>query len=181
MLLSLCGIERDDKHKYARVHLALATEGEPEVARVFRKLRRVAQSNKNADPLLDRRPDYQDLVLWLKLWVWVNDRAAENSLVTVIKKALDKERCSSITRFGGLSLGESSHLVDAISLVEHCDGKGNFLISDEKGTLDLPVWVDHPCSGKDRCNLRRFGLTSQIDLKGPPEGDARWITIEPPD
>ncbi|MEM9702748.1 MAG: CRISPR-associated protein Cas5, partial [Planctomycetota bacterium] len=55
MLLSLVGVPRERKEDHRGVRLALALEGEPERARVFRKLRRGKE-------LVDLRPDYQDLL-----------------------------------------------------------------------------------------------------------------------
>ena len=83
--------------------------------RVFRKLRRVPQSNAKADPLTSRRPDYQDLLLSLRLWVWLKDGKARTSLVEPVAMALDPNHRERIGRYGGLSLGESSHLVNAVS------------------------------------------------------------------
>ena len=107
MLLSLIGVEWTDKARFAGVRMALAVEVEPEVSRVFRKLRRVPQSNKKADPLTSRRPDYQDLLIGLRLWIWLQDGGAASSLIERISAALARPFFGTVRRYGGLCLGES--------------------------------------------------------------------------
>src|SRR3989442_15695185 len=65
MLLSLLGVPREQKalHRGAEMALALAdVPGRAQRSRVFRKLRRGSDLEKT-------RPDYQDLLIDLKLWV----------------------------------------------------------------------------------------------------------------
>src|SRR5215203_6052852 len=63
MLLSLIGVQREDKGLHRGVDLALAVESVPERSKVFRKLRR-------GPDLENTRPDYQDVLTDLRLWVW---------------------------------------------------------------------------------------------------------------
>ncbi|MBM4288588.1 MAG: type I-MYXAN CRISPR-associated protein Cas5/Cmx5/DevS, partial [Deltaproteobacteria bacterium] len=123
MLLSLAGVDWQQKGKYAGVHMALALEGEPKQSRVLRKFRRFSAS-KVVDPFTFRRPDYQDLLLWLKLWVWIHDGEAQASLVEKVRISLTPAHRGEIQRYGGLSLGESSHLINDVSLREpDCEGR----------------------------------------------------------
>jgi CRISPR-associated protein Cas5t len=58
---------------------------------------------------------------------------------------------SSVERFGGLSLGESSHLVDVVRLQGPEPGRqGQAYLLAERGRLTLPVWVDHVGSAGTR-------------------------------
>src|SRR5208282_2194969 len=84
----------------------------PSRSRVFRKLRR---GEKDLIPRF--RPDYQDLLIDLRLWVWLNCGRDEASpdLPSLVARAL-MEPSSVEHRLGGLSLGESSYLVDSIWL-----------------------------------------------------------------
>jgi CRISPR-associated protein Cas5t len=180
MLLSLVGVDWAEKEKYAGVQLALALQHEPEKSRVYRKFRRVGQSS-NADPLTARRPDYQDLLLWLKLWIWLRDGNANESLINSVTIALDPQRRHRISRFGGLSLGESTHLVNEISLFSPArDCNGRFLEHDPNGYFTFPIWVHHPRCGKGRSLLGRFSITEPEPLVKPVMNDARWIEIRPP-
>lgn len=179
MLLSLVGVDWQNKTRFAGIRLALALEGIPKTAKVFRKLRRVPQDAKSrADPLAARRPDYQDLLIDLKLWAWVCDSNRQDSLVELIKTALDPLRRAQISRYGGLSLGESSHLVDEIS-VRKPNGEGRFLCRVADGYYSLPVWVHHPRCGNGRTRMERFSILPPEPLAQPGEEDERWITVEP--
>lgn len=179
MLLSLVGIDWHEKALFARTRLALALEGQPETSRIFRKFRWVPQNpNRKTDPLASRRPDYQDLLLDLKFWVWVRDAIGQEPLVELIRRALDPSRRAEISRYGGLSLGESSHLVNEIS-IETPSTEGRFLCRDVEGYYSLPVWVHHPRCGNGRTRMERFSILPPEPLSQPSEEDHRWITIQP--
>ena len=181
MLLSLTGIEREEKERHAGVKIAVALQSQPESGRIFRKFRRVAQSRKNADPLTDRRPDYQELVLWLKFWLWVDDSEAENPLIEKINEALDEKRRRNIIRHGALCLGESSHVVNEIKLAvgdaRPTEKEGRFLVRDKTGFLTMPVWTDHK---NDIPHVETFTLLAPAPLPACPLEDDKWITVAPP-
>lgn len=136
LLLSLLGVRREDKTRHRGVELALAIESLPERSKVFRKLRRGAD-------LEDIRPDYQDLLTDLHLWVWVKSGrdASKPNLVELLNQAFNT-RFAGIERAGGVSLGESSYLVNAVSRASHPQ-QLHFLLPDPRGFYSLPTWVDH--------------------------------------
>ena len=181
MLLSLIGVERKEKARHANIKIAVALQNQPESGRVFRKFRRVAQAKKNADPLTDRRPDYQEVVLWLKFWLWVNDSKAENPLTEKIGEALDEKRRKSVIRHGALCLGESSHMVNEIKLAvgdaNPTEREGRFLARDKTGFLTMPVWTDHD---NDIPHVETFTLLAPAPLPACPLEDDKWITVAPP-
>ena len=182
MLLSLVGVERHrkDRHVGLRIALALAENTEEslwqrrEKGRIFRKFRRVAQAKKNADPLADRRPDYQELLLGLEFWLWIDDSQASHPLCGEIRKALDPEDRDEIVRHGALCLGESSHMVNEVT-EGHPHGNGRFVSPSEKGFLSMPVWSDHK---GDRPTIRSFEIREPEQLPSDPPPDC-WITIAP--
>ena len=182
MLLALVGVERENRRRHVGVRIALALsenrDGDlwqrREKARVLRKLRRVAQSARNADPLADRRPDYQELLLGLQFWLWVDDAHAQHSLSDAVRAALDPGRRGEVVRHGALSLGESSHMVNDIR-VDLPQGKGRFVAPCERGFLAMPIWSDH---GGDRPVLGTFEIREPVDLCSDPPDDC-WIRISP--
>jgi len=178
MLLSLVGVDWPDKTRFAGVRMALAIEGEPEPSRVFRKFRRVPQANKKADPLTSRRPDYQDLLIGLRLWIWLQDGGAVSSLIDKISATLVRPFSGKVRRYGGLCLGESSQLVNEIS-IKSATGSGRFLARDEKGHYSLPVWTHHPRSGQGKTRVERFSILDPGTLEEPAPDDPRWIRIYP--
>jgi CRISPR-associated protein Cas5t len=155
MLLSLVGVRREDKARHRGVSLTVATETLPARSKVFRKLRRGAD-------LEDVRPDYQDLLTELKLWVWLSngsDRAIP-TLPSRVKDALNAP--GNITRFGGLSLGESSYLVNSITArVAPQRKRMIFLCPRRSGFHNLPTWVDH--SDSTKTVRRRFDI-EELDV-----------------
>ena len=183
MLLSLIGVERENKNRYAglRIAIAMAENTEDsfwqrrEKGRIFRKFRRVAQTKKNADPLADRRPDYQELLLGLEFWLWVDDSQASHPLCCEIYKALDPEKRGEIVRHGALCLGESSHMVNEVKK-DRPRGRGRFVAPCDKGFLSMPIWSDHK---EDRPTLCNFEIREPVPLPNNPPKNC-WITIAPP-
>lgn len=152
MLLSLVGVPREQKGRHRGVAMALAIESTPTRSRVFRKLRRGENGL-----ILKFRPDYQDLLIGLRLWVWLatgGDKAAPD-LPSLVAAALQDP--SGITRFGGLSLGESSYLVDSISRNKTPPAELIFVQPDPRGFHHLTTWVDHEDASGSRSE--RFSLT----------------------
>ena len=171
MLLSLLGIPREDKARHRGAEMALAVAdvpGRSQRSRVFRKLRR-------GSDLEDTRPDYQDLLIDLKLWVWLRRGVdqADPPLCDRIPSALRDPRTIE-ERCGGLSLGESSYLVDVIRIDPQPPDRLVFLMpNQERGFYSMPVWVDHV----DRKNTvpDRFRLSEPIPVSEALQ-DA-WIRI----
>lgn len=166
MLLSLLGVPREEKSLHRGADIALAVSALPERAKVFRKLRR-------GDDLENTRPDYQDLLMDLTLWVWLRKGAdtAAPPLAERVPTALAHP--GTIPRFGGLSLGESSYLVDTITIVADMDQPLVFLHRDESGFYSLPVWVDHVDTRNTM--LQRFRLSEPVS---PSKGlESAWCRI----
>ncbi len=159
MLLSLCGISDRARFDYRETELAIMVDRLREPSRVLRKLRR--------DPVSDRRhgrtgyrPDYQELILGLRAWIAVRQGDAACDLSECVRDAL--ERPESLQRYGALSLGESTFLVDEIATCDSAPRGGVVLHPDETGSLTLPVWVDYqnpPKTRLERFNLVRRALT----------------------
>ena len=142
MLLSMVGEINRRTHEGAEIAIALLSE--PHYSVVLRTLWRV--KDKNAGPGLgnNRRPDFQELLTDVQLAVWVRKGAAEQGetpLAQRIKTAFDNP--ATISRFGGLSLGESTHLVDTVSRLDSQVLQGQLLVAAEDGDLSLPIWPDH--------------------------------------
>lgn len=139
-LLSLIGEVDRHRHKGCRICPVLLNK--PERSVVLRTMWRVKEKNLGAGE--NSRPDYQQLLSPVELVIWLDSSEEPNdhSLEHRVKTALINP--SMIDRFGGLSLGESTHMVDEVKLFDGdstLNGKA-FLLAD-KGRMTLPVWVDH--------------------------------------
>lgn len=107
------------------------------------------------------RPDYQQLLTgdglgpdrFLQLVLWLDSAGERNddTLEDRVRTALDPERRHRIRRFGGLSLGESTHLVDEVCpFPPDPQRTGRVFLLKEDGRMTLPVWVDHVGSADTR-------------------------------
>jgi CRISPR-associated protein Cas5t len=141
MLLSLVGEE--DRYRHCGVKLAIALLSEPAKSTVIRTFRRVKM--RNIHDSSNARPDYQELLTNVEFAVWV--RAGTDKATPTLPERLQQVYIdpASINRFGGLCLGESRDLVNAVTLLaENHSGRSlRWLIRDEDGWLTLPYWVDH--------------------------------------
>lgn len=148
-LLSLVGEEDRNRHVGAAVTAGLLCA--PERSVVLRTLWRIKSKKTPQGVGENARPDFQQLLTGAQLAVWL-DRGQERgaSLEERVAEALaHPER---ISRHGGLALGESTHLVDEVSLLrpEHLRPFANTFLVRGGGGLTLPVWVDHVGSAGTR-------------------------------
>jgi CRISPR-associated protein Cas5t len=153
MLLSFLGVSREQKAQHRGAEMALAVAELPRRSKVFRKLRR-------GKDLEDTRPDYQDLLIDLTLWLWLRPGtdSVDPPLSARIPAALADPR--TLIRQGGLSLGESSYLVDVLRVDPAPPDRLIFLTPDNRGFYSLPVWVDHLV--RSNTILGRFRLSDPI-------------------
>lgn len=157
LLLSLVGEMRRERHVGCRVTATLL--GRPIVSTVLRTLWRVKNKNVPQGTGGNATPGHQQLLTHVELVLWLDsdDEYVSNGAPTLEQRvgiALDPARRGQIDRFGGLSLGESTHLVDEVSsltgrlrerlLARFPDEEDRrTFVCDDKGRIDLPVWVDH--------------------------------------
>lgn len=173
MLLSMVGEVNRRTHEGAEVAVGILNK--PSISVVLRTLWRVKSKKYGLGLGENRRPDFQELLTDVALAVWVRQGKTEitkPSLVECVNNALNDPTC--ISRFGGLSLGESTHLINEVSRLQS-DREVQLLITDEEGDLSLPVWPDHVGS-KTRWNQYRlidFNLKEEL-----PE--AAWTAITRP-
>jgi CRISPR-associated protein Cas5t len=122
------------------------------------------------------RPDYQELLADVRLAVWVRHGDTEQAPTLAERLAAALREPASVARFGGLALGESTHLVDEARLLRPSDGAvGEYLLRDELGPLTLPVWPDHVSSAASGWVQVRL---EERPLAGGPRDDC-WIALRP--
>jgi len=146
----------------------------PEKSALLRKIRRFKDKDPNSPE--NSRPDYQEVLTEIEMVVWLDasqDKSKLNLCQRIQQGLADP---SSIDRFGSLCLGESSHLVDSIDLLQNGDegGKLQWLVRDRFGWLTLPYWLDHVGSAGTRWG--RYKLIESRDLEPMEEN---WTQIEP--
>lgn len=162
-LLSLVGETDRRRHQGCRVTAGLV--GGTARSVVLRTIWRVKKAPLGSPG--NTRPDYQELLTgasasspFVELVVWIDSSEESVGTPTHLESrvvvALDPARRGQVHRFGGLSLGESTHLVDSVWTLDGVRAGELarrpyrvFLLSDE-GRLTLPVWVDHVGSAGTR-------------------------------
>ncbi|MFE1743957.1 type I-MYXAN CRISPR-associated protein Cas5/Cmx5/DevS [Coleofasciculus sp. H7-2] len=172
MLLSIIG--EMDRYKHCGTKLAIAMLSEPTQSTIIRTFRRF-KKKEISDPS-NARPDYQQLLTDIQFILWVNagTDAAKPTLQERLQIALTHPE--SIERFGGLCLGESRDLVNAVTLLPKTyHGEAlRWLLQDENGSLTLPYWVDHV--GSQNTRWLRYSLQDVSDQRQPP--DSAWTEIQ---
>jgi CRISPR-associated protein Cas5t len=183
MLLSIVG--EMDRYKHCGVKLAIAMIPQidratgipnfPEKSTIIRTFRRF-KKKEISDPT-NARPDYQELLTDIQFAVWV-DAGTDPSKPNLPERLhMAFANPSSINRFGGLCLGESRDLVNAVSVISQKNQhqKMSWLIQDEDGLLTLPYWVDHV--GSKATRWRRYRQLEVSQNWQIPE--QAWTVIEP--
>jgi CRISPR-associated protein Cas5t len=174
MLLSMVGEVNRRVHEGAEIAIALLSE--PAYSVVLRTLWRVKDRGEGPGLGNNRRPDFQELLTDVRLAVWVRGGVVETSEMPLSERVKNSiAQPGSISRFGGLSLGESTHLVDEMSSLNQKAESGRLLVAEDDGDLSLPIWPDHVGSvtrwGQYR--LKEFDFTARL----PEEA---WTIIQRP-
>ncbi|MHC5610644.1 MAG: type I-MYXAN CRISPR-associated protein Cas5/Cmx5/DevS [Nostoc sp.] len=172
MLLSIVGEMNRYKHCGTRLAIALLTQ--PQKSTVIRTFRRFKKKDIH-DPS-NARPDYQELLTDVRFIAWV-DAGTDNSQLTLPERLeIAFANPAAINRFGGLCLGESRDLVNAVTLLpkSHQVKLLRWLVRDENGFLTLPYWVDHV--GSKGTAWQRYLILEPSELSDPPE--SAWTVIQ---
>ena len=142
-LLSLVG--ETDRRRHIGCRISPVILNQPELSVVLRTVWRV--KSKPLGSSGNTRPDFQQLLTGVELVLWL-DSADETPNGPTLEQRIDdavfKKRFADISRFGGLSLGESTHLVDDVTgFNPDAKQQGRAFVLRERGRMTLPVWVDH--------------------------------------
>jgi CRISPR-associated protein Cas5t len=159
-LLSFVG--ETDRRRHIGCRVAPVALNCPQQSVVLRTVWRVKKMPLGSPG--NTRPDYQQLLTgpaaedpFIAIFIWLDSLGESKDSQTLedrVRAAFSDP--SGVSRFGGLSLGESTHLVDEVCLfsnrltdrLQHKEARA-FLVAD-RGRLTLPVWVDHVGSAGTR-------------------------------
>ena len=174
-LLSLVG--ETDRYRHIGCRIAPALVGEPQKSTILRTVWRTKSKKLRMGDGNNRTPAQQELLTGVRLVLWLDSSDEQEGAPYLEQRVeLALTRPELLKRFGGLSLGESTHLVDEARLFPgNAEEKGMIFVCAERGRLTLPVWVDHVGSEGTRY------VTGDL-LTGPltaPDG-TRLPQIEPP-
>lgn len=176
MLLSLVG--EPDRLRHEGAEIALALLSVPARSVVLRSLWRVKTKKQGPGIGENKRPDFQELLTHIQLAVWIRSGLNERqhpALAERVKAALSAPH--EIRRFGALSLGESTHLVDEVRVLQTDDLRSvRLLVQDTEGDLALPVWPDHVGAAGTRWGQYRLVETGICEV---PDAPAWTVILRP--
>jgi CRISPR-associated protein Cas5t len=168
-----------NRREHEGAEIAIALLSEPSYSLVLRTLWRVKDPKQGLGLGNNRRPDFQEVLTDTRLAIWIRQGATEQastSLASRVEEAL--QHPSRVSRFGGLSLGESTHLVDEVALLDSKGHEGRLLTAEDDGDLSLPIWPDHVGSitrwGQYRLLDKREITRAELDNK------SAWTVIRRP-
>jgi CRISPR-associated protein Cas5t len=154
-LLSLVGEE--DITAHLGVQLAIGIIGDdPPISRIVRKQRHHKFDNGGADhkKRVDKygegiyptsnfsKPNHHELLTGLRIALQIDSSKESVTVKLTDRVEIALSTPSQITRFGGLSLGESWALVNGVRLYRESDGAIRWLVKDNRGLISLPRWID---------------------------------------
>lgn len=170
-LLSLVGEVDRERHRGCRISVGtLSRNGyQPERSTVLRTLWRIKDAKTLQGNKENARPDFQQLVIDARLVIWCDssdEPDCSSGLEQRVRSAMREP--ASVERFGGWSLGESTHLINDAWLFDGVappEPYQTFLLC-EPGELTLPVWVDHVGSAGTRYAM---GCLEELTTQPPRE------------
>lgn len=175
-LLSLVGETNRLRHIGCRI--APVILGTPAKSTVLRTVWRIKKNRLRMGDGNNRTPTQQELLTNVRLLLWldsIDEKGETPFLEQRVENALMHPK--TLQRFGGLSLGESTHLVDEVKISLGSEEEtGSIFVCADRGRLTLPVWVNHVGSEGTHYvtgDFRSGPLTSpdrsQLPLIVPPE------------
>jgi len=172
LLLSLVGEVNMDTH--LGVKLAIGIIGDdPPISRVVRKQRHHKFGVKHLGTYPTSqfsKPNHHELLTDLQVVIQI-DSSEESAAVKLNDRVtIALSMPEQITRFGGLSLGESWAMVNGIRVYREGDGVVRWLIKDKRGLISLPIWVNRRTT---QGTFQRFSWSDEF------QSDC-WVTIPKP-
>lgn len=183
-LLSLVG--EVDMKAHLGVKIAIGIIGDdPPISRIVRKQRHHKFDNGGADhkKRVDKygegiyptsnfsKPNHQELLTDLRIVVQLDSSEEKSTIKLIERVTIALSTPEQITRFGGLSLGESWALVNGVRLYRQTDGEISWLVKDNRGLISLPIWIDRT-TGQ--------GTFSRFSFSDNSFSEASWIQIQIP-
>jgi CRISPR-associated protein Cas5t len=169
LLLSLVGEVDMEVHRGVKIAIGIIGE-DPPISRIVRKQRhhKFSKTHMGTYPTSKfSKPNHQELLTDLKVVVKVDSSEEKTTVKLEDRVAIALSTPSQITRFGGLSLGESWALVNGIRPYREADGVIRWLVKDNRGLISLPIWIDRKTT---QGTFQRFEWCKEFH-------NACWVTI----
>jgi CRISPR-associated protein Cas5t len=133
-----------DLHRGVKLAIGIIGD-EPSISRIVRKQRhhKFSKTHMGTYPTSKfSKPNHQELLTDVQVSVLIDSGEESATVKLADRVAIALSSPSQITRFGGLSLGESWAMVNGVRLYRDTDGVVRWLVKDTRGLIGLPVWID---------------------------------------
>jgi CRISPR-associated protein Cas5t len=161
MLLSLVGEVNMMAHLGVKIAIGIIGEPPP-ISRIVRKQRHHKFSIKNLGTYPSSqfsKPNHHELLTDLRFVVQI-DSSEESAMVKLADRiAITLSTPEQISRFGGLSIGESWAMLNGVRAYREEDGAIRWLTQDKRGLIGLPIWINRETT---QGTFARFTLTDEF-------------------
>ncbi|HIK54882.1 MAG TPA: CRISPR-associated protein Cas5 [Synechococcales cyanobacterium M55_K2018_004] len=171
-LLSLVGEIDMDKHRGVRLAIGIIGDDLP-ISRILRKQRhhKFSKTHLGTYPTGKfSKPNHHELLTDLQAVVRIDSSEEAGTVKLADRVAIALSTPAQITRFGGLSLGESWAMINGVRAYRETDGPIRWLIKDNRGLISLPIWIDRQTT---QGIFQRFSRSEEFH----PDC---WVTIPKP-
>lgn len=163
-LLSLIG--ETDMKAHLGVQLAIGIIGnDPPISRIVRKQRhhKFSRNHMGTYPTGQfSKPNHHELLTDLQVVIQI-DSSEEMAMLNLIDRVeIALSTPNQITRYGGLSLGESWAMVNGIRTYREIDGPIRWLVKDNRGLISLPIWINRETG---QGTFQRFSWSNEFQEK----------------
>jgi CRISPR-associated protein Cas5t len=173
LLLSLVG--EVDMLAHVGVKLAIGIIGnDPPISRIVRKQRHHKFGVKHLGTYPSSqfsKPNHHELLTDVQVAIDVNSDEEAAMVKLEERLAIALSTPSQITRFGGLSLGESWAMVNGVRAYRETDGAVRWLMKNNRGLIGLPIWINRETT---QGTFQRFSWS-----EGEFSNDC-WVKISAP-
>jgi CRISPR-associated protein Cas5t len=172
MLLSLVGEVEMLAHVDVKIAIGIIGDAPP-ISRIVRKQRHHKFSVKHMGTYPTSqfsKPNHHELLTDLRFVVQVDSTEETATVKLADRVAIALSTPEQITRFGGLSLGESWAMLNGVRDYREDDGEIRWLAQDKRGLIGLPIWIDRTTT---QGTFARFTLTESFT-------EDCWVSIKAP-
>jgi CRISPR-associated protein Cas5t len=172
MLLSLVG--EVDMLAHVGVKLAIGIIGNPPpISRIVRKQRHHKFSVKHLGTYPTSqfsKPNHHELLTDVRFVVQIDSSEEVATVKLVDRMAIALTTPEQISRFGGLSIGESWAMLNGVRTYRDDDGVVRWLEQDRRGLIGLPIWINRETT---QGTFARFTCTDEftddclVSIKAP--------------
>lgn len=161
----------------------------PHIATTLRKLSRYKYGVPSKQSKLGNAPDFIETLCGIEFLCWVDssqEKPDEDGILKGDGRNLERrileaiQAPPSVHRYGVLCLGLSDDAVNDVSLRDHVEGDWHRLFPSDKGTMELPVWVDHVGAAGTRWQRYELEAKASPLVSEPGNDDWHWTEINDP-